>query len=177
MSKSMRSAPAPLTTDGAAATATAPGDDAAFFPLDLLRARADRLARMAAEACRLHQHCAKLAEREDADPAELLSMLELASVADRLLGESAAAYAKAGAKLAPNGEGAEWWRHANALWLAAREHVRRHSLGDRLSKRAGVEPSPERLTELHVEFSLEASALLSLRQAAEAYCKARPVAL
>lgn len=176
MSKSMRSAPAPLSADAAAA-APAHGEDAPFFPLDLLRARADRLARMAAEACRLHQQCAKLAERDDADPAELLSMLELTAVADRLLGEAATAYEKAGTKRPLDGDAADWWRQANALWLAAREHVRRHSLGDRLSKRAGVEPSPGRLTELHVEFSLEASALLSLRQAAEAYCRVRPVAL
>lgn len=174
MSKSMRSAAVPAA---GSATATAAADDAPFFPMDLLRARADRLARMAGESCRLHQQCAKLAERDDADPAELLSMLELAAVADRLLGEATEAYAKACTKLQPEGEDAEWWRNANALWLAGREHVRRHSLGDRLSKRAGVEPSPERLTELHVEYSLEASALLSLRQATEAYCRTRPVGL
>ena len=76
-----------------------------------------------------------------------------------------------------DGDERAWWHQANALWLAAREHVRRHSLGDRLSKRAGSEPSPDRLTELHVEYALEASAVLSLQQAADGYCKARPSAV
>jgi hypothetical protein len=164
--------PADPTTAAAVAT-----DDAPYFPLDVLRARADRLARAARESCRLHQHCAAICERPDSDGAELKGALELAAVADRLLAEAAEAYAKAGARLQPDGDDAAWWHQANALWLAAREHVRRHSLGDRLSKRVGAEHTPERLTALHVEFALEASAMLSLQQAADAYCRARPAAL
>jgi hypothetical protein len=152
-------------------------DDGPFFPLDVLRARADRLARAARECCRLHSHCAAVAERADSDGAEVKGAMELAAVADRLLAEAAEAYAKAGAKLHPDGDDGAWWHHANGLWLAAREHVRRHSLGDRLSKRVATEHSKERLTELHVEYALEASAMLSLQQAADAYCRARPAAV
>ena len=108
--------------------------------------------------------------------AELAAVLELTALADRQLGEAAEAYEKASARLAPGGEDAAWWHKANALWLAAREHVRRHSLGDRLEKRAaGTERSPDRLRELTVEYALEASAILSLKQAVDEYCRSRPV--
>jgi hypothetical protein len=151
--------------------------EAPAFPLDLLRARADRLARAAKEACRQHERCGGLCDRDDVDGEELRGWLELAAVADRLLADAVAAYEKAGAKLHPEGEDGAWWHKANALWLAAREHVRRHEMGDRMSKRVGTEHSVERLTELHVEYALEASAVLSLQQAAETYCKVRPTAL
>jgi hypothetical protein len=172
MPKSQRPA-APGAQNGATAVAD---DEQPFFPLDVLRSRADRLARAARECCRLHSRCADVCARQDVDGDELQCALELAAMADRQLAEAAEAYAKAGAKLHPDGDDAGWWHQANALWLAAREHVRRHSLGDRLSKRVGTEHSPERLTELHVEYALEASAILSLQQAADAYCRARPAA-
>jgi hypothetical protein len=171
MPKSSPAAPSP--TAPAAGVATDAGDGP-LFPLDVLRSRADWLARAAREACRQHRRCATLSEHPDVDPLELDGALDLAAVADRQLGEAAEAYAKSGARLCPDGDERGWWHHANALWLAAREHVRRHSLGDRLSKRVGVEPSPDRLTQLHVEYALEASAMLSLQQATDAYCKARP---
>ena len=160
---------------GSAGAAVA--DDAPFFPLDVLRSRADWLARSARESCRQHVRCAELCRRDDVDPQELNGALEMAALADRQLGLAAEAYGKTGAKLNPDGDERAWWHVANALWLAAREHVRRHSLGDKLQKRVGVEHSAERLTELHVEYALEASAALSLQQAADAYCKARPAAL
>ena len=148
--------------------------DVPTVPLDVLRARGDRLARAALESCRQHERCADLCERSDSDPAEVDGALELAAIADRLLTESAAAYEKASAKLQPSGDDSAWWKRANAVWLAAREHVRRHSIGDRLARRVRTEHSAERLSELHVEFALEASAVLSLRHAAESYCQSRP---
>jgi hypothetical protein len=158
-------------------SAVAANGEPSPFPLEVLRNRADWLARSARETCRQHRRCADLCERDDVDPLELSGALDLAALADQQLGQAAEAYAKTGAKLAPDGDERSWWHQANALWLAAREHVRRHSLGDRLSKRIGVEPSPDRLTELHVEYALEASAMLSLQQAVDAYCKSRPAAL
>jgi hypothetical protein len=166
----------PKSASAPAPPSATPADDAPAFPLDVLRARADRLARAAREAGRQHLRCSDLCGRADVDVDELKGILELAAVADRLLGEAAEAYAKAGAKLHPEGDDAGWWKPANALWLAAREHVRRHSLGDQLSKRIGSAPSRERLQELHVAYELEASAVLSLQQVADAYCRARPSA-
>ncbi len=166
-----------VASNGAAASAAEhAGGDAPFFPLDLLRARADRLARAARESCHQHRRCASYCERDDVDATELAAMLELAALADRQLADAAEAYGKAGAKLHPDGDDAAWWRKANGLWHAAREHVRRHAIGDGLSRRVASDHSAERLGELHVEFELEASALLSLKQAADEYCTARPQA-
>jgi hypothetical protein len=151
-------------------------DDVPVSHLDLLRARADRLARAAVESCRQHERCAEIVERDGVDPAELEGWLELTGVADRLLGEATAAYEKASAKLKAGDDDLPWRRKANVLWLAAREHVRRHTMGDRLTRRVGAAHTVDRLGELHVAFELEASAILSLRQAAESYCHARPEA-
>lgn len=174
MPKSASPAATAAATEPAAATAVA---DAPFFPYEALRAHADRLARSAREACRLHRRCADHCERADVDAAELNGMIELAATADRLLGQAAEAYAKIGAKLHPDGDDAGWWRDANDLWLAAREHVRRHNMGDQLAKRVGTAPCRDRFAELHVEFELEASAILGLQQRADAYCRVRPAAL
>ena len=161
----------------AAASPAAPHDtDEPRFPLDVLRVRADRLARAARESCHQHRRCASYCERQDVDATELAAMLDLAALADRQLAEAAEAYAKAGARLHPEGDDAVWWHKANGLWHAAREHVRRHAIGDGLARRVASEHSVERLGELHIEFELEASALLSLRQAADEYCTARPTA-
>lgn len=149
-------------------------DDPPARPLELLRSRADRLERAAREACHQHERCATLCRRVDMELDELRGMLELQALANRLLGDAVASYEKAGAKLQPDGDDRAWWQRANALWLAAREHVRRQEIGDRLVKRVGSDHSAERLTELHVGNELDASAVLSLQQAADAYCKVRP---
>ena len=179
MPKSPRTPAAPDAPAAAVATdSTSPARpvvEEPVFPLDVLRCRADRLARAAREACRQHERCASSCDKADVENAELTAVLEMTALADRQLGEAAEAYEKAGARLHPEGDDAAWWHKANGLWLAAREHVRRHSLGDRLSKRAGNGPSPHSLRELTVEYALEASAILSLKQAVDEYCKSRPV--
>lgn len=162
-------------TDAAAASPNVVhADDAPAFPTDILRARADRLGRAAIESCRQHERCAALVDRDGIDPLELDCWLELTALADRQLGEAAAAYDKASVKCKAENEDVPWRRQANVLWLAAREHVRRHSQGDKLTRRVGSAHTADRLGELHVAFELEASAILSLRQAAEGYCQARP---
>lgn len=181
MPKSPRPAAAPdaptvaVATEPLSPTASAAVAEEPVFPLDVLRSRADRLARAARESCRQHERCSATCGKADVENAELTAVLELTAVADRQLGEAAEAYEKASARLAPDGPDAAWWHKANGLWLAAREHVRRHSLGDRLSKRVGNGPSPGSLRELTVEYALEASAILSLKQAVDEYCKSRPV--
>jgi hypothetical protein len=86
-------------------------DDVPVSHLDLLRARADRLARAAVESCRQHERCAEIVERDGVDPAELEGWLELTGVADRLLGEATAAYEKASAILSLR-QAAESYCHA-----------------------------------------------------------------
>lgn len=159
----------------APSTAPSPNGEEPVFPLDVLRGRADRLARTAREACRQHERCAQYSSRVEVENSEIAAVLEMTVLANRQLADATDAYEKASARLHPDGEDGAWWHRANALWLAAREHVRRHSLGDRLSRRAGSGPSPESLGQLTVEYALEASAILSLKQAVDEYCKARPV--
>ena len=48
------------------------------------------------------------------------------------------------------------------------------SAGGALSKRISAKHSPEQLRAMQMEYELEASALLALRHAADAYRKSRP---
>lgn len=148
-----------------------PADDAPAFPMDVLRARAGRMARAALEACRQHERCSEIYGRTGLDPAELEDRLEMTALANRQLADAAAAYEKAATKARPKGDDtdAPWRRRANALWMAARDHVRRNETSDLLSRRAGAQRSAEQLGELHVAYELEASAILSLLQAAEGF--------
>lgn len=172
--------PKSQTTAGAAKAPSnvAHPDDAPTVPLELLRARADRLARAALESCRQHERCAALTGRDaGVDPEEVAGWLELTVLANRQVAEATAAYEKAAARSKLEEDDQGWRRQANSLWLAAREHVRRHEMGDRMTRRVGsATRSVEALNELHVAFELEASAILSLRQAAESYCHSRPEA-
>jgi hypothetical protein len=85
------------------------------------------------------------------------------------------AYELASADVHPTGADEEWWHRANALWLASREYLRRNLGCDDASKEF-KEHGPDRLGALHTEYELEASALLALRHAAEAYKENRPTA-
>ena len=94
---------------------------------------------------------------------------------DETLGALSAAYHEVAAAVQPKGEDEQWWHRANALWLASREYLRRHSLTDRASRDLKSH-DPAQLEKLQTEFELEASALLGLRHAADAYLKDRPTA-
>ena len=157
--------PAP---DPAARPDSIPPDDTPAFPMDVLRARAERMARIALEACRQHERCAELYHRTGVDPAELKSQLEMTALANRQLAEAVADYEKAASKARPKGEdtGDPWRRRANVLWMAARDHLRRNETGARLERAVAAQHSADQLGELHVAYELEASAILSLLQAA-----------
>jgi hypothetical protein len=93
---------------------------------------------------------------------------------DEVLGDLVAVYEQT-AKVVPTGADAGWWHRANALWLASREYLRRTG-GCETSSKDLKAHSPGRLNALHTEYELEASALLALRHAAEAYKRDRPSA-
>ena len=59
------------------------------------------------------------------------------------------------------------------LWHASKEYIRRHASCEGMSKRVSKQ-SRTRLAELTLSFDLEASALLALRMAADAYRTTRP---
>ena len=157
------------TSRRTAAPEAAPAD-----PVAIVRARADALYRAAIECCRQHDRAAKLFGSSDPE-LEHKHADALCAMCDGSLAELSAAYESAGAHVHPSEEkDAAWWHKANALWHASREYARRHAGCDELSKRLSSKHSPDQLAAMQMEYELEASALLALRHAAEAYRKTRP---
>ncbi|MGZ8414824.1 MAG: hypothetical protein ACXWZS_12450 [Gemmatirosa sp.] len=136
--------------------------------------KADALYRCAVECCRQHERLARLVDR-GALPAEQRAAQSLVRLADEALLELASAYEKAAAKWHPESKDA-CWQAANGLWMAGREYARRATTSDRAARNIGEtgDHSVARLTELALDYDLEASALLLLKQATEAYGKTRP---
>lgn len=143
--------------------------------MTLVRARADSLYRAAVECCRQHDRAAKLDRSDDGDEPELehAHADAICAMCDGSLAEMAAAYENAAADLHPERDEA-WWHKANGLWHASREYERRHAGCDQLSRKLSGKHSSEQLRAMQMEYELEASALLALRHAAEAYRKTRP---
>jgi hypothetical protein len=135
--------------------------------------KADILFRSAAECCRQHRRYGRLVEMET-DEAEQRAALRLVVASDEQLAEAVASYESS--CMTVNGERqGDWWRKANNLWHASREYARRHLLSDRASGEFRAH-DVTKLTALGVEYELEASALLALQHAVDAYRKLRPEA-
>ncbi|HUQ80624.1 MAG TPA: hypothetical protein VM076_05795 [Gemmatimonadaceae bacterium] len=150
--------------------ATAPATTA---PQPTICDKADILFRSAAECCRQHRRYARLVEMET-DEEEQRAALRLAVACDEQLAAASTAYESSCMKV--NGErNDEWWHRANNLWQACREYARRHSLSDRASGEFRAHDA-SKLTALGVEYELEASALLAMQHAVDAYRKLRPEA-
>ena len=101
---------------------------------------------------------------------------EMVDHCDRMLARMAEAYEKEGARTHPDGDDEAWWHKANALWHASREFARRHLESDRAARRTSTKHAPAALAQLNMEYELEASAMLALRQSLDAYRKVRPTA-
>lgn len=147
--------------------AEAPAD-----PMSVVRTRADALYRAAVECCRQHDRAARLHAASEPE-LEHEHMDAMCRMCDGSLSEMSQAYSDAASDVHPEGDEA-WWHKANALWHASREYARRHAGCDGLSARLSSRHSPEQLGSMQMDYELEASALLALRHAAEAYKKTRP---
>jgi hypothetical protein len=141
-------------------------------PMSLVRTRADALYRAAVECCRQHDRAARLHNASEPE-LEHKHVDALCAMCDGSLSEMSQAYANAAGNVHPERDQA-WWHKANSLWHASREYARRHADCDAMSKKVSARHDAERLTSMQMEYELEASALLALRQAAEAYRKTRP---
>lgn len=141
-------------------------------PIALVRHRADALFRAAIECCRQHDRAAKLHNGAEPD-LEHEHVDALCAMCDGSLREMADAYETAAASVHPDGDQA-WWHRANALWHACREYGRRHLVCDAMGRKLSAKHAPAQLASLQLEYELEASALLAMRQAADAYRKTRP---
>ena len=159
--------PSPAAADDAAAH-QAPRDVAAFYQ------SADALCRCAMECCRQHERLAHLVKL-GALPAEQRAAQTLVAICDEALADLAGAYERAADRAHPNG-GDACWHAANGLWLASREFARRTRTSTRAGRNMGDHGDRARLAELALDYDLEASALLLLKQATEAYRRARPAA-
>jgi hypothetical protein len=138
---------------------------------DPLKDSGDALLRAALEACRHHERVSHLLEKGSADD-ELHDAAAMCDLSDRHL----AARTKAYESVAASGRGKtpdDFWRAANTLWHASREYARRHRSCDSLTMKRSKHSS-DKLGEITLEYELEASALLALRQAIAAYRKLQP---
>ena len=164
----LTSPPMPKTKPSRAAAKVA-----AAAPEPTICEKADLLFRSAAECCRQHRRYARLIEMETSE-IEQRAALRLVAASDETLAEAAAGYEASCMKV--NGERADdWWHRANNLWQACREYARRHSLSDRASGEFRAH-DVTKLASLGVEYELEASSLLALQHAVDAYRKLRPEA-
>ena len=139
--------------------------------MSIVRSRADALHRAAVECCRQHDRAAKLFGSSEPE-LEHKHVDAMCAMCDGSLAELAADYEKAAAQVQPTKD-EPWWHKANALWHASREYARRHAGCDAMAKRVSSKHSPNELAAMQMEYELEASALLALRHAADAYDKAR----
>lgn len=159
-----------MTPPRSGATATIADEPATVeSPLSV----ADALGRTAAETCRQHERLARLNDLE-VSRTELAAAHALVDTIDLALAECVRAYEKICAKH-PSPDDSEMRQLANTLWLAARDYLRRHSIAEQASRQL-TQHSAEKFGVLKFEYELEASAMLSLRQASNAYAKLRPTA-
>ena len=138
--------------------------------LDPLTGAANALFRSAIEACRQHERISRCGSWDCSDD-ELREMADLCGMGHRHL----AARTDAWTKTAAEGQGKSdeaFWHAANALWHASREYARRHHSCDALTNKT-TRHSTDAFGALTLEYELEASALLALRQAVAEYRKSR----
>jgi hypothetical protein len=142
--------------------------------LDSARIAADAMLRAALECCHQHDRFARLVERPALE-IEHRAADDLCARATQGLAHLAETYCESAKDLRVNGgPDEEWWHRANALWHASREFGRRQASGN--GTRRSTKHDSEALGDLVMQYDLEASALLALRHAADAYRKVRPEA-
>ena len=147
-------------------------DDDGLAPGEPVLEAASALHRWATEACHQHDRYARLSAQTN-EPAELRAAITLVKQVDATLCDMVKRYEKAAAERRPADDDG-WWHRANELWLASREYVRRHQGCDKAERAvSNGKHSSERFGELQLNYELEASALLAMRQAAEAFQRSR----
>ncbi len=131
----------------------------------------DALARTASETCRQHERLARLNALSVAE-SELGAAQAMVDNIDLALAECVRDFEQTCAK-ATISDDADIRQAANAMWLAAREYLRRHSIAEKASHQL-TQHDAEKLGDLQLEYELEASALLGLKHAMSTYQKLRP---
>lgn len=136
-----------------------------------VRDASDALCRAARESCHQHERLSHVLGIA-VDDSELQGVCDVTELCDRILADRTAHYEETAA-LGRGNEPEGWWHAANGLWMAAREYGRRHVACDAVSTRFKRHTAAN-LGELTMEYELEMSARLALKQAITAYQKERP---
>jgi hypothetical protein len=136
-------------------------------PVQIVRDAADSMFRAACECYHQHDRAARV-HGKSKDEEEVRQAQISCAHSDDVLGSLAESYEKVAANFHPTAADQDWWHRANSLWLSSREYVR-HIGGCDDSSRQLKAHGPDRLDTLHMEYELEASALLALSHASEAY--------
>lgn len=126
----------------------------------------DALHRAALECCHQHERIGALIKL-GADDAEFAAAWEMADLAESQLVARTAAYEEIAAG-GRGGEPEDWWHKANALWMACREYARRYAASADAASRRKRHTAAE-LSEIAVEYELEVSARMAVKQAVKAY--------
>jgi len=147
-------------------------EDSPKSPVDQVRDTADALYRAAVECGHQHERMSQLLAKSAIEE-EITTAQQVCAMCVESLRALVDSYQQVSADVHPAGADEQWWKRANALWLASREYVRRHQ-GCDASTRQLKQHDRERLEALHTDYELEASALLALRHAADAYRQDRP---
>lgn len=142
----------------------------AALDMDTQTYAADALFRSAIEACRQHERVARCSGRGCSEE-ERREMAELCDMGRRHLAARTSAWEKAAGE-GRGKSGDAFWHAVNALWHASREYARRHHSCDAMTTSASRH-STDALGALTLEYELEASSLLALRQAVADYRKLR----
>lgn len=126
----------------------------------------DALYRAAQECCHQHERIGALI-KVGADDQEFEAAWAMADMAEAQMAVRTASYEE----IAAAGRGAEpedWWHRANGLWMACREYARRYAASaDAASRRK--RHTAVQLGEIAVEYELEISARLAVKQAMTGY--------
>jgi hypothetical protein len=139
-----------------------------------VRDAADALFRAATECCHQHDRVSRIVGKSELEQ-ELVEVQRMCETCSESLSKLTRHYESASESVHPTGPDESWWRCANTLWLASKEYLRRHRGCDAASRELKTH-GREQLGALHADYELEASALLALQQAADAYKRGRPIA-
>lgn len=136
-----------------------------------VRDAADALYRAARESCHQHERLKKLVEH-GADDVEFQGACEVAALCDKMLVDQTLRYELA-AEAGRGKEPEDWWRAANGLWMASREYGRRHAASDAAGARFKRHDSAQ-FGEIALDYELEMSARMALKQVIVSYGLLRP---
>jgi len=138
-----------------------------------VRDAADALVRAANESCHQHGRLTRILGH-GLDDLELEGVADVVELCDRLLAAATTRY-ESTAKDGPGKVPEDVWHAANALWMASREYSRRNTHNDGIMTRLRKHGA-EQFSSINVEFELETSARMALKQAINAYLALRPEA-